>query len=102
MILAIILAVFIIIVFSVLVYLTCGRRKRPEFMPFFGLLAAHRGLHSEGIPENSLPAFEKAADGGFGIELDVHASKDGVLVVHHDFDLYRMTGERGMIPELTS
>ena len=102
MIFAYVSALLLIIVCSVLVFLTSGRRKRPEFMRFFGLLAAHRGLHSEGIPENSIPAFKKAAENEFGIELDVHLSADGVAVVHHDFDLFRMTGEHGMIPELTA
>ena len=35
---------------------------------------AHRGLHGEGIPENSLPAFKRATEMGFGIELDVQLS----------------------------
>ncbi len=45
---------------------------------------AHRGTPRE-HPENSLPGFELAARRGVhGIELDVHATKDGVIVVHHD------------------
>lgn len=48
------------------------------------LKIAHRG--GTGLwPENTLGAFERAiADGAEGIELDVHLSKDGVPVVHHD------------------
>ena len=46
---------------------------------------SHRGLHSS-LPENSLPAFEAAVQAGAqGIELDIHASSDNVLFVHHDF-----------------
>ena len=45
---------------------------------------AHRGVR-ERYPENSLPAFVAALDAGAdAIELDVHASRDGVPVVHHD------------------
>src|SRR3990167_648234 len=44
---------------------------------------AHRGLKLE-YPENTLPAFQAAADLGFGIELDVRLAKDGKLVCKHD------------------
>ncbi len=56
---------------------------------------AHRGLHGPGIPENSLSAFAAAVDRGLGIELDVHRAADGRPVVFHDWDLDRLTGERG-------
>jgi glycerophosphoryl diester phosphodiesterase len=45
---------------------------------------AHRGAHQT-CPENSLAAFERAIElGAEGIELDVHATADGTVVVHHD------------------
>jgi len=48
-------------------------------------LIAHRGASRE-CRENTLPAFARALElGADGIELDVHASSDGVIVVHHDF-----------------
>ena len=48
-------------------------------------LIAHRGASRE-CRENTLPAFARALElGADGIELDVHASSDGVVVVHHDF-----------------
>ncbi len=48
------------------------------------LLIAHRGAPRE-RPENTLPSFLRALElGADGIELDVHRSSDGVLVVHHD------------------
>ena len=55
---------------------------------------AHRGLHdlSLGIPENSMPAFRRAAALGFGIELDVHLTTDGKLIVIHDGNLKRLLG----------
>ena len=53
---------------------------------------AHRGLHGNGIPENSLGAFRAAVEGGFGIELDVQLSADGEVMVFHDESLLRVTG----------
>ena len=60
---------------------------------------AHRGLHNAhaGIAENSLPSFEEAISHGYGIELDVHLSSDGIPVVFHDEDLARMTGAKGVV-----
>ena len=56
---------------------------------------AHRGA-SAYAPENTLPAFELAArQGADGIELDVHLSKDGELVVIHDETLDRTTNGHG-------
>ncbi|MFN2603889.1 MAG: glycerophosphodiester phosphodiesterase [Gemmatimonadaceae bacterium] len=50
---------------------------------------AHRGLR-DSYPENSIPAFIAAVDAGAdAIELDVHATRDGVVVVHHDPHLSR-------------
>ncbi|MBQ1281730.1 MAG: hypothetical protein IIY16_05760, partial [Oscillospiraceae bacterium] len=55
---------------------------------------AHRGLHdiTQGIPENTLPAFARAVEYGFGAELDVHLTADGRLIVFHDDDLKRLCG----------
>ncbi len=53
---------------------------------------AHRGLHDEDLPENSLPAFREAKQKGYGIELDVRLSKDGEVMVFHDDTLLRMCG----------
>lgn len=47
-------------------------------------IIAHRGVPRE-LPENTLPGFALAfTQGADGVELDVHASLDGVVVVHHD------------------
>lgn len=64
---------------------------------------AHRGLYSkdQSIPENSLAAFLKAKDLGFGSELDVSLSKDGHLMVFHDDDLHRMCGIELKLSDLT-
>ena len=62
--------------------------------PFKKVFIAHRGLfdNAAGAPENSLAAFQRAVDYGYGIELDVQLSEDGELVVFHDEDLHRMCG----------
>jgi glycerophosphoryl diester phosphodiesterase len=49
------------------------------------LKISHRGAHSD-LPENSIPAFLRALElGADAIELDVHGTGDGEVVVHHDF-----------------
>lgn len=42
---------------------------------------AHRGLHSDTVPELSLLSFEKAIENNYAIELDVRALADGTVVV---------------------
>ncbi len=66
-----------------------------------GVHYAHRGLWNERRPENSLAAFCGAVEEGYGIELDVHLTKDGHLVVHHDDSLKRMTGVDVRIADCT-
>ena len=58
---------------------------------------AHRGLWNGQIPENSMPAFALAVEKGFGIELDVRLSSDGVIMVFHDPNLKRMCGVNSRI-----
>lgn len=62
---------------------------------------AHRGYHGPGIPENSCAAFRAAIRNGYTIELDVHATKDDVLVVFHDDNLVRMTSYNKTIEDCT-
>ena len=59
---------------------------------------AHRGLHID-FPENSLSAFRAAAEHGYAIETDVRLSADGRLVIFHDDDLARMTGDARAVRE---
>lgn len=62
---------------------------------------AHRGA-SAYVPENTLPAFEKAVDiGADGVELDIHLSRDGRLVVIHDEMLDRTTNGHGFVKDFT-
>lgn len=61
----------------------------------------HRGAPAE-YPENTLAGFSRAMElGVFGIELDVHLSKDGVAVVCHDETLDRTTDAKGPIANYT-
>lgn len=63
-------------------------------------IIAHRGA-SAYCPENTFYAFEKAYEqNSYGIELDIHQSKDGELVVFHDFTLERITNTKGWIKNL--
>lgn len=63
---------------------------------------AHRGLHNDEFPENSLGAFKNAIENGYAIELDVHLSLDGEIVVFHDDNFLRMTGFDGLVEETLS
>ena len=69
-----------------------------------GRAYAHRGLHSQrnGVPENTLEAFDVAANRGYGIELDVRLSADGVPVVYHDDRLERLCRIERRVDELTA
>ena len=53
---------------------------------------AHRGLHNNIYPENSIGAFRNALSKNIPIEFDVHLLKDNTIVVFHDDNLKRMTG----------
>jgi glycerophosphoryl diester phosphodiesterase len=73
--------------------------------PFFTssrpLVFAHRG-GSALAPENTMDAFANGISlGADGIELDVHLSRDGVVVVHHDATVDRTTAGRGAVAALT-
>ena len=56
---------------------------------------AHRGLHSDGVPENSLAAFAGAMERGMGIECDIQRSQDHAAILMHDWELDRLTGVSG-------
>lgn len=65
------------------------------------VVIAHRGA-SGVAPENTLAAFSKAIDFGADvIELDVHLSQDGEVIVIHDHTVDRTTGGTGHIEHLT-
>lgn len=77
--------------------------RRPDTTLFQKKYFAHRGLHDNATdaPENSMAAFRKAVEAGFGMELDVQVTKDGVPVIFHDFTLNRICGAEGKPVECT-
>jgi glycerophosphoryl diester phosphodiesterase len=65
------------------------------------VIFAHRGA-SAYAPENTMAAFKKAIElGSGGIELDVHRTKDGQIVVIHDEAIDRTSDGRGKVKEMT-
>ena len=72
----------VLVVLAVLYFLMIMPRMlhKPDTAPFKEWLYAHRGLHDNATeaPENSMAAFRKAADAGFGIELDIQLTKDKI------------------------
>ena len=85
--------------FVLFLLLLMPRRRRAEAEPFVRTHYAHRGLWGKGIAENSLSAFARAVEEGYGIELDVQLSADGEVVVFHDENLLRVTGCGGSLYE---
>lgn len=102
---------------SIDIYFSYIPRRRPNVSNPAIQLIAHRGAHDHAlsIRENTHAAFERAVNlGCAGIELDVHACADGVLVVNHDPTLKRLWGQdvaiaslrfeelRALVPEVPS
>lgn len=85
-----------------LIYVLILVRPGKKVKPSSALMCdyAHRGLHGNGVPENSMQAFELACQKGYGIELDVQLSRDGVVMVFHDSTLNRVTGVDKKLCEL--
>ena len=100
-----IIVVFIIIIAALIaLYLFSLRTNnvRRDFSEFKNKYIAHRGLfNNKDIPENSMPAFIKAVESGYGIELDVQLTQNGVPVVFHDDNLNRMCSVDLILHELT-
>lgn len=63
---------------------------------------AHRGLHNEDFPENSLPAFENAVKHNLPVELDVRLTDDQSIIVFHDEKLSRITNSDGYVSNIKS
>ena len=64
---------------------------------------AHRGLHEKdrSIPENSMVAFKKAVEAGYGIEMDLNLTADGKIIVFHDDNLSRLCGVDKLLTDCT-
>lgn len=96
-ILAVLLVLFLLYVLALM-----GRKNHPKLKNLQGWNYAHRGLHGDRRPENSMAAFRAALQGGYGIEFDVHLLKDGNLAVIHDHSLKRTAGADVCIEDLST
>ena len=101
--LAIILIVIVVLAILYFLMIMPRMAHKPDTACFKEWLYAHRGLHDNATqaPENSMAAFRKAVDAGFGIELDIQLTKDKIPVVFHDFTLKRVCGGEGKICDYT-
>ena len=77
--------------------------RRKEMRRYRHTMFAHRGYHcmEKGIPENSMAAFRAALKNGYGIEIDLHLTRDGKLVVFHDDTLERICGRPDTVESMT-
>lgn len=75
-------------------------RSAPDWLTQWAY--AHRGLHAAGVPENSRAAAEGAIARGMGIECDIQMSRDNLPLVFHDWELDRLTKERGKVAARTA
>ncbi len=75
-----ILAVLVVLYLLMIMPRLTNRRERKKFLNVY---YAHRGLHDNetDAPENSMSAFHRAVEAGYGIELDVQVTKDKIPVV---------------------
>lgn len=96
------LLLLIVLVMAVRLYLIAPGTRNQVMEKYKSVKYAHRGLHDENKPENSMSAFAAAKERGFGIELDVRLSKDGELVVFHDDNLTRIVGKEGKVVDFTA
>lgn len=81
--------IIVIVLILLFVFMIMGY---PHSQKFKHKKYTHRGLHTQNqsVKENSLDAFKKSIEKGYGIELDVQLSKDFEVVVYHDFNLLRL------------
>lgn len=98
------ITIIIILLVVVMLYVLSvkGRKGFDGISDLQGFYYAHRGLHGDGIPENSMAAFRAAKEAGYGIELDVHLMADGNLAVIHDSSLKRTAGADLIIEDLNA
>ena len=97
-----IILIIAVVLATLYVLSTQGRTGHPGLEGLRGWKYAHRGLHDDNLPENSMAAFRAALEHGYGIELDIHLMKDGNLAVIHDTSLLRTAGVDVNITDLTA
>lgn len=90
-------------IFAYLFSILPRRSMRRRMEKYHQTMFAHRGYHciEKGIPENSMSSFQAAVDHNCGIELDLHLTYDGHLVVFHDNTLDRICHCSGVIETMT-
>lgn len=98
------LIALIILAVLIVLYLLAlqGRTGHPDLRKLRKWKYAHRGLHGNGVPENSMAAFRLALENGYGIELDLHLLSDGNVAVIHDSSLKRTANADVRIEDLTT
>lgn len=94
------IAIFVVL-FFVYLYLIAPKKNTKAIEKFRNIEIAHRGLHRDDIPENSMEAFSLAVEEGYAIELDVRLTKDEKLVVIHDHTTKRVCGEDLLVEDST-
>ncbi|MEB2630849.1 glycerophosphodiester phosphodiesterase [Peribacillus frigoritolerans] len=101
-------AFFLIIVITMLVlFALYAKRSKSDFpksliMQHSPIKIGHRGA-SGYCPENTMASYKKAIElGADFLEVDIHLSKDDVLVVHHDPTLDRTTNGKGNLRDYTA
>lgn len=93
---------FLLALFCLYLFCIGGRNGHPVLEKLRPWSYAHRGLHNEARPENSMAAFRAALEAGCGIELDIHLMRDGNLAVIHDASLKRTAGVDVRIEDLAA
>ena len=96
-------AALLVLLFDLfLIFPALGRKARRREVLSHSF--AHRGFfdNGAGVPENSMTAFRLAVERGYGIETDIHLSRDGVAVLHHDNSLKRICGVDELLREKTA
>ena len=100
----IIVCVILILLCALYLFMIAGKKPEERLAaPFRNLQCTHRGFYEkdQSVPENTLRAFERAVEHGYGVELDVQLSKDGAVVVFHDDFVDRETTYSGRVDSFT-
>ena len=100
-----ILAGLVMILAGLYLFMIMPRLKKPVcgLVPLTTAHFAHRGYFTEKEkkPQNTLAAFARAAEAGYGMELDVHLTRDNKLAVIHDHHLGALCGHDGIVEKMT-
>lgn len=89
-----VLVLLVVVVTTAYIYAIQGEKlDDSDFSWITTVPIAHRGLDNGDVHENSMEAFKKAIESGYAIELDVQLTKDKEVIVFHDSNLLRMTGD---------